>query len=61
MVGGWCVVKEPANFDESNKDVLQVFLINEECLIPPSMAHEQAPLFDIEMVKEKSLAEPTHC
>jgi hypothetical protein len=55
--GGWCVVGEPANFDGTNEEVLQDFIINETCLIPLIMAHEQAPLLNIEMVTEKPVTE----
>ena len=51
------MVGEPANFIESNKEELQEFLINEMCLIPLIMAHEQVPLLNIEMVKEKPVTE----
>ena len=50
-------VGEPAKFDGSNEEVLQEFLINETGLIPMIMAHEQAPLLNIEMVKERPLTE----
>ena len=51
------MVGEPATFDGRNEEVLQECLINETCLILLIMAHQQAPLLNIEMVKEKPVTE----
>ena len=53
--GGWCVVGEPADYDGTNDDVLQPFLINQECLIPLIEAEEQPPLLNIEKVTNEKL------
>ena len=55
--GGWCVLGEPAEYDGTNDDVLQPFLINEECLIPLIEAAEQPPLLNIEKVSNEKLGD----
>ena len=55
--GGWCVLGEPAEYDGTNDDVLQPFLINEECLIPLIEAAEQRPLLNIKKVSNEKLGD----
>ena len=52
-----CVLGEPAEYDGTNDDVLQPFLINEECLIPLIEAAEQPPLLNIEKVSNEKIGD----
>ena len=54
--GGWCVLGEPAEYDGTNDDVMQPFMINQECLIPLIEAEEQPPLLNIEKITNEKLA-----
>ena len=54
---GWCVLGEPAEYDATNDDMLQPFLINEECLIPLIEAAEQPPLLNIKKVSNEKLGD----
>ena len=55
--GDWCVLGEPAEYDGTNDDVLQPFLINLECLIPLIEAEEQPPLLNTEKVKNEKIVD----
>ena len=54
------MIGEPANFDESrcNKEMLQKFIIKQDCIMLFIMVHEQLPLLYVKMVNEKPLMEP---
>ena len=48
--GGWYVLAEPPEYDGTNKEVLEEFQINEECLIWTIKEYEQPRVLNVENI-----------
>ena len=43
---GWCAIAEPSEYDGTNDDVLEMYMIHEQCLIHLINLQEQPVILD---------------